>query len=82
MMQTMRDINRIAATLLIFCLSLIVIDLVLVILKAPVAWLYGMGLLLTAPTVYRILPALDDVHLGRWIGRLRKRDHQLPRPIH
>lgn len=81
-MQTMHNINRIAATLLIFCLSLIVIDLALVILKAPTDWLYGVGLLLTALAAYRIIPALDDIHIVRWIGRLRKRDNQLPRPIH
>lgn len=82
MIQTMRNISRIAVTLLIFCLALVVIDLALIILEAPIAWLYAMGLLLTAPTVYRILPALDDVHIGRWIDRLRKRDNRVPRPIH
>jgi len=81
-MQTMSNIYRIAATLLIFCLSLTLADLALVMLKAPIGWLYGVGLLLTAPTAYRIISVLDDVHIGRWLGRLRKRNNRLPRPIH
>jgi hypothetical protein len=82
MMQTMSNIYRIVAPLLIFCLSLIVIDLALVIFRAPTGYLYGVGLLLTPPTVYRIIVTLDDVHIGRFLSRLRKRHNRLTRPSH
>lgn len=84
-MQTMSNIYRVIIALLIFCLSLTVADLALVMLKVPIDWMYGAGLLLTAPTAYRIVSVLDDADVGRWLGRGRKRgkdDNRLPRPIH
>jgi hypothetical protein len=83
-MQTMILIRQLGITFLAFGVCLIVADVVLILLGASVRWLIGAGLLLTAPTVYRVIKLMDDVHIGGW--RLRRRKHQdeqrLPRPIH
>jgi hypothetical protein len=84
MMQTMERTRQIGVTFLIFCASVIAVDVILVLLHASVGWLIGAGLLLTVPTVYRVIKLMDDVSIGSWLNRRKRRkdERRLPRPIH
>lgn len=63
--------------------ALTAIDLALLLDHAPSWLLMGAGLLLTPPTVYRVIKLTDDVKLGQWLRRGRhKKKPRLPRPIH
>jgi hypothetical protein len=82
-MQTMILIRRIAGSLLAFCVALLAADLALITLGASGWWLYGVGLVLTVPTVAYVVSSANgrprrapDTHEKRH-GRRR-----FPGPIH
>jgi hypothetical protein len=82
-MQTMVRIREIGAAFFFFCIVLTAVDLVLVLLHASFAWLLGAGLLLTPPTVYRVIKLMEGAHIGGWhVGHGRRKEKRLPRPIH
>lgn len=82
-MQTMVRIREISAAFFFFCVVLTAVDLVLVLFHASFAWLVGAGLLLTPPTVYRVIKSMEGARIVGWqVGRGRRKDKRLPRPIH
>jgi hypothetical protein len=82
-MQTMERIPHIAACLLVFALLTLVADIALTLAGAAIGWYYGVGLCLTALTVFRILSPTGGVPVARIAaGRKRPDDEHLPRPIH
>lgn len=82
-MQTMVRIREIALTFAVFCIALTAIDLALLLVHASSWQLMGAGLLLTPPTVYRVIRLMDGVEIGKWLRRgRRKEEPRLHRPIH
>jgi hypothetical protein len=73
-------IRQLGIAFLVFCASVVVADAVLLLLGASVGWLIGAGLLLTAPTVYRAIKLMDDVHIGGWFRHRKQDEPRLPRP--
>lgn len=82
-MQTMERIFHIAACLLVFGILTLLADIALALAGASLGWYYGVGLCLTALTVFRILSPAGGAPVAR-IPTRRKRpgDKRLPRPIH
>jgi hypothetical protein len=82
-MQTMRRITDIVACLLAFGILTLFADIALTLADASIGWYYGVGLCLTALTVFQILSPTGGVPVGRIAAR-RKRpgDQHLPGPIH
>jgi hypothetical protein len=82
-MQTMERIPHIVACLLVFGILTLFADIALTLAGASIGWYYGVGLCLTALTVFQILSPTGGVPVARIVAR-RKRpsDERLPRPIH
>jgi hypothetical protein len=82
-MQTMERIPHIAACLLVFGILTLFADIALTLAGASIGWYYGVGLCLTALTVFQILSPTSGMPVARIAAR-RKRpgDQNLPRPIH
>jgi hypothetical protein len=82
-MQTMRRITDIVACLLAFGILTLFVDIALTLAGTSIGWYYGLGLCLTALTVFQILSPTGGVPIGRITAR-RKRpgDQHLSRPIH
>lgn len=84
-MQTMERIPQIAACLLVFSILTLFADIALTIAGASLGWYYGVGLCLTALTVFRILSPSGGMSIDRIANSRRKgsrNDKRLPRPIH
>ena len=84
-MQTMRNITRIATTLLVGYIAVFMAAGLLARLGAGSGWYYGLGIGATAIVTYRILVPALGVPSER-LRALRQRRHRdephLPRPIH
>jgi hypothetical protein len=82
-MQTMERIIYIAACLFAFGILTLLADMGLTLAGASLGWYYGVGLCLTALTVFQILSPTGGMPAA-WIAGRRKRagDKRLPRPIH
>ncbi len=79
----MERILDIVAWLLVFGILTLLADIALTLAGASIGWYYGVGLCLTALTVFRILSPTGGMPVA-WIAGRRKRpdDKRLPRPIH
>jgi hypothetical protein len=79
----MERIRHIAVCLLVFGILTLFVDIALALAGASIGWYYGVGLCLTALTVFQILSPTSGMPVA-WIATRRKRpgDKRLPRPIH
>jgi hypothetical protein len=82
-MQTMERIHRIVVCLLVFGIVTFVADIALTIAGASIGWYYGLGLCLTALTVFQILSPTGGMPVAR-IATCGKRsgDQHLPSSTH
>lgn len=69
--------------MLVFGILTFVADIALTLAGASIGWYYGVGLCLTALTVFQILSPTGGTPVARIAAR-RKRpgDQRLPRPTH
>ncbi|HXP99532.1 MAG TPA: hypothetical protein VN845_05650 [Solirubrobacteraceae bacterium] len=79
----MRHITYITVCLLVFGIATFIADIALTLVGASLGWYYGVGLCLTALTVFRILSPTGRVPIARLATRRRRAgEKHLPRPIH
>jgi hypothetical protein len=82
-MQTMQRIPRIAACLLVFGILTFSADIALTLAGASLGWYYGVGLCLTALTVFRILSPTGGAPAAPIVVREKHAgDKRLSRSIH
>lgn len=80
----MERIFQIAACLLAFVVLTFFADIALTVAGASLGWYYGVGLCLTAVTVFQILSPTGGIPIAQIAEARKKRQDKkrLPRPIH